>query len=196
MNHRACSSSRRRGREEQVKRDSSEPALRENQFAAEWNADSFAWGSFEWLSLACSSSGSAYLILQGRQGPGGAAHNPAALLTNLVKASYTHTHARRSAPQMLINRNNGGKAGAAQRRHAHKRSTRTAHAHTRTITAHTQSQHTLPIHTLKTRRTTAVRIRQLNDHEIASGGKRQREGERGAVWVKGQPARERERARS
>lgn len=154
--------------------------------------------------MACSSSGSAYLILQGRQGTvggeGQAGHNPAALLTNLVKASYTdthrHTHVQRNGPQMLINRNNGGKAGAAQRRHAHKRSTRTAHAHTRTITAHTQSQHTLPIHTLKTRRTTAVRIRQLNDHEIASGGKRQREGERGAVWVKGQPARERERARS
>lgn len=152
--------------------------------------------------MACSSSGSAYLILQGRQGTvggeGQAGHNPAALLTNLVKASYTDTHVQRSAPQMLINRNNGGKAGAAQRRHAHKHNTRTAHAHTRTITAHTQSQHTLPTHTpntythtLKTRRTTAVRIRQLNDHEIASGGKRQREGESGTVWVKGQPARER-----
>lgn len=46
MNHRACSGSSSRGeREKRHRKEAEEPALRENQFAAEWNADSFAWGS-------------------------------------------------------------------------------------------------------------------------------------------------------
>lgn len=89
---------------------------------------------------------------------------------------------------MLINRNNGGKAGQAQRqriqRHTH---THIGYYRVTHNTGKVNTQYTLPnTHTTlpsthstleHTRSATTVRIRQLNDHEIASGaGRRVRRG--------------------